>query len=559
MTTRLARRRALGLLVSGAGVALLTACGTVAPTASNSSAAPTGAPAPTSGAAASATSAPAATQVPVSTVGVVVPAPNAAGQAKSGGILRMGIVGDLPSLDGNDFGPAFDVTYPIFNDLGQEDEKLNLSPELAESFDLSSDFRTLKINLRQGVQFQTGRELTSDDVKWEIERSNDPKVSSGVLRAFRILLTSVDTPDKYTVIIKSEQPWPAIADYIHVMNVLDQQTMAQADGKLNPVGTGPFKFQEYVQGDHLSLAKNPNYWKKGLPYLDGIRFQIFKDPQSMLVAFEAGQLDAVDTPPIRDTARYQKDPNWQVVFNNIAGDSYVITFNTTQPPTNNKLLRQAMSFALDRQRIADSVLQNVGAAKNIPYYPSSPAYDQAADQFYTFDLDKAKALLASAGMSNVEMDFNINSTSDATEWSSISQIYQADLEKIGIKINIRPFDNPTLGQMLANVNYNGIASGTSTVGHLHAGVLSASPTFGYTSNRAGFKPDDFKGIDSAILTEVDPAKQQQAYTAWRNYFLDQQWAMVVTSKRPRVATSSKVHGIAYTRAEKLYYDETWLG
>jgi hypothetical protein len=71
-------------------------------------------------------------------------------------------------------------------------------------------------------------------------------------------------------------------------------------------------------------------------------------------------------------------------------------------------------------------------------------------------------------------------------------------------------DNPTLGQMLAAVNHNGIASGTSTVGHLHAGVLSACPTFGYTSNRAGFKPDEFNGIDYAILTEVDPTKQQQA-------------------------------------------------
>ncbi len=468
----------------------------------------------------------------------------------------MGIVGDLPSLDGNDFGAAFDVSYPIFNDLGQEDEKLNLSPELAESFELSGDSRTLKLNLRKGVQFQSGREMTSDDVKWEIDRSNDPKISAGVLRAFRLLLTSVETPDKYTVIIKSDQPWPAIADYIHVMNILDPQT---PDQKQTPIGTGPFKFEEYVQGDHLSLVKNPNYWKAGLPYLDGIRFQVFKDPQSMLVAFEAGQLDAVDTPPIRDTARYQQDPNWQVVFNNIAGDSYVVTFNTTQPPTDNKLLRQAMSFALDRQRIADSVLQNVGAPKNIPYYPSSPAYDQAADQFYAFDLDKAKSLLDSSGLSNVEMDFNINSTSDATEWSAISQIYQADLARIGIKINIKPFDNPSLGQMLAQVSYNGIASGTSTVGHLHAGVLSASPTFGYTSNRSGFKPDEFKTIDYAILTEIDPARQQQAYSAWRDYFLDQQWAMVVTSKRPRVATSKQVHGIGYTRAEKLYYDETWLG
>src|SRR6185437_1700080 len=170
------------------------------------------------------------------------------------------------------------------------------------------------------------------------------------------------------------------------------------------------------------------------------------------------------------TSRYQKDSNYNVVLNNIAGDSYVITFNTTQAPTNNKMLRQAMSYALDRQRISDSVLHGVGAPKNIPYYPSSPAYDQAADKFYGFDLDKAKAALAASGLSNVEMDFNINATSDATEWAAISQIYQADLAKAGITLKIKPFDNPTLAQMLTSVNYNGIASGTSTVGHLHAGV-----------------------------------------------------------------------------------------
>ncbi len=384
---KIARRRMLGLFVSGAGVALLSACGgaavPVAPTSPPASSSTQAAGAPTSAPAALPTSAPtaapAATSAPPTTlpaptgtaaastpvVGVVAPPPQTTG-VRSGGVLRMGIVGDLPSLDGNDFGAAFDVTYPIFNDLGQEDEKLNLSPELAESFDLSSDSRTLKLNLRQGVMFQSGREMTSDDVKWEIDRSNDPKVAAGVLRAFRLLLTSVETPDKYTVIIKSDQPWPAIADYIHVMNILDPQT---PDQKLSPIGTGPFKFQEYVQGDHLSLVKNPNYWKQGLPYLDGIQFQIFKDPQSMLVAFEAGQLDAVDTPPIRDTARYQQDPNWQVVFNNIAGDSYVITFNTTQPPTDNKLLRQAMSFALDRAAHRRQRAPERGRAQKHPVLP----------------------------------------------------------------------------------------------------------------------------------------------------------------------------------------------
>src|SRR5690348_15384453 len=127
------RRDALRLCVSSAGMALLAACTGAGVPAARTGAPPVApnppAPAPPAATPATAATPTSAGTAAAQTAGVVVPAPQAAGQAKSGGALRMGIVGDLPSLDGNDFGAAIDVTYPVFNDLGQKDEKLNLNPE----------------------------------------------------------------------------------------------------------------------------------------------------------------------------------------------------------------------------------------------------------------------------------------------------------------------------------------------------------------------------------------------------------------------------------------------
>jgi peptide/nickel transport system substrate-binding protein len=216
---------------------------------------------------------------------VVVPAPRSAGQPKTGGILRIGIVGDLPSLDGNDFGAAFDVTYPIFNDLGQQDDKLNLSPELAESFDLSSDFRLLKVNLRKGVQFHTGRELTSDDIKYSLQRAQNPKtLNRATVGPGASYWNSIETPDKYTVILESEQSRPSMFDFFQQFNMGDRTVLEGPDAKTKASGTGPFMFVEWVQGDHITITRNPNYWQSGRPYLDSIVTRIFAGDQPGLLA-----------------------------------------------------------------------------------------------------------------------------------------------------------------------------------------------------------------------------------------------------------------------------------
>jgi ABC-type transport system substrate-binding protein len=163
-------------------------------------------------------------------------------------------------------------------------------------------------------------------------------------------------------------------------------------------------------GDRLTFEKNKNYWRPNRPYLDGVTVQVYRDAQSMVTAMESGTLDAVLDPPIRDFDRLKKDSKYNSFT--VQSGTNVIGANTTLPPTDNKLLRQAINYAIDRKRIAESVYLNVGEPKDLIWSAVSPAYDAVKANLYTFDLDKSKALIARSGLTNITFDIVTVRSSD---------------------------------------------------------------------------------------------------------------------------------------------------
>ena len=175
-----------------------------------------------------------------------VPAP---GQAKPGGTLRSAIVGDLPGIDGQQSLPGINVTVGnAYEQLIRYGDNLTPQPLLAESWDLGADGKEIKINLRKGVQFHDGREFTSDDVKYSLLRLRDPKIAAivGPAAIQSSWWTTVDTPDKSTVILKSEMPRPGVFDFFQSFTIVDKNTMEGPDAKTKANGTGPFTFVEWV-------------------------------------------------------------------------------------------------------------------------------------------------------------------------------------------------------------------------------------------------------------------------------------------------------------------------
>jgi peptide/nickel transport system substrate-binding protein len=525
------RRTALGFLVSATGAALLAACGPGA-----APAAPTSAPAPTAAAKPAATTAPAPAGAAAPAATVAAAAPTPAQQIKRGGTLRWGQVGDLTTIDAISWSPVANNTLGQINEMLIEyDDDLTIMPRLAESWEQSTDNTKIKLNLRKGVQFHTGRELTSDDIEYNLLRARDPKNPfASIVAVGSAWWNSWEKPDKYTIILQSDKPRPGVFDFLQYFRILDKDTMEGPEATTKAVGTGAFKFVEWVPGDHITLAKNPNYWESGHPYLDGVQISIYRDAQAMVAALEAGALDVADLVPIPDADRLKNDPRFKTYQTHDIGQFFYAQVHAGKPPMDNQLLRQAINYSIDRKRFTDTVMKGfTGEPRALPWAKSSPAFDPEKNKAYAFDLDKAKSLLAQSGVSNVEFDIAWSLAGYAAEYQALASIIQGDLAKIGIKTNLKPTDPPAFTQQGTGTNpaYAGMRLSAGAFCQLaEAGSeFALSRTFGYASNASGFYDDKFTALATGMATEPDPAKRKDMYREVNDYLLDVSYAMVITA------------------------------
>ena len=392
------------------------------------------------------------------------------GAAEDGRHLRWGVPDAIVTLDGHFQSQGSDSIALVYDHLTAYDDKLKPQPMLAESWDISPDFKQVKLNLRKGVLFHSGREFTSEDVKYNLLRVRDPKVTASGLGAQSSWFTTIDSPDKYTLVLTSDQPRPSTFDLFESLNIVDRETMEGLDAKSKAIGTGPFAFQEWVQGDHLDLVRNKNYWQPNRPYLDGIRIITLADPQGAVAQFEAGALDALKAPALRDFIRFKSDPRFRALVNPATGAFHNMGADVTKAPTDNKKLRQALNYAIDRKRFAETVLLGTGDPLDLPWPSFSPAYDAVKNNHYAFDLDKAKALVTEAGASNIELDIRVQSANP--EQLAFAQIYQQDLATLGIKINIMNLELATWKDQVNNKKYNGLFVALGGGGQLQPGRCS---------------------------------------------------------------------------------------
>jgi peptide/nickel transport system substrate-binding protein len=505
-------------------------------------------------AAPAATTAPAAPAPPTA-----APAPAAAAkpvaQPKSGGTLRVGQVGDIARLDGQ-LVNAVDTTWMAFDRLSSYDDKLQPQPMLAESWDISPDFKQIKLNLRKGVQFHTGREFTSEDVKWNILHVRDPKVAAGALILQSNWFTGIETPDKNTIILKSEQPRPAVFDFFEFFNIIDPVTAEGPDAATKYAGTGPFALTEWAQGDHLRYVKHKNYWLSGKPYLDEIVVTILRDSQAAITQLEAGALDVVLAPPIPDFARLKADPKYRTLT--VPANTQVIGANTTLAPTDNKALRQALNYAIDRKRMVDNAFGGAGVPQSLLWLDTSEAFEPAKKDVVTYDLEKAKSLLAKAGLSNLEFDIVTNTATP--EYAGVTQIFQFDLQKLGTKANIRPYEPAGYLDQINNHKYTGTYVGSTAYASMLPSTRMANSRHLDPSGNSntGYKSDAYTDLYTKLSTEPDAAKRKQLYGALNDLLLDESAVMPICMASARMLTRAAVQDVKPSQHGAFLYNDAWI-
>jgi peptide/nickel transport system substrate-binding protein len=532
MSLNLNRRAALRLLACGASIAFLDAC---------SSASPQG---------------PAAAQV-TSTSTSAKPAP----QVKTGGTLRHAQTADVASLDPHlSTSAGADTVYVAFDRLTAYDLNWKPQPMLAESWDINGDFTSFKLNLRKGVQFHNGRELTADDVKYSLLRPRDPAVGSGLLGGISNWFSAIDTPDKYTVMLKSDTPRPGIFDGLENFNIGDKASLEGPDAKSKLVGTGPFQLVEWATGDHFTLARNKNYWQSGKPYLDSLIVNI-RNQQSMAVQLESGGLDAAKNLAIDDFVRLKADPNFQTVIHPSGGSFFSIGMNAGHPPLNDKRVRQAMSYAMDRPRFVQTAFRGIASVSNLPWTTSSPAYDAAKNNTYTYDLDKAAALLKEANVSEFETDLLVIGVA-MPQLVDFGQIFQASLAQIGVKLNIKNLQQSVWLDVVINKKpeYTGFWGSNDGPGNVSPGYLfSLSPGWRTVNNHSAFESPEWTTLVEASLSETDAAKQKALYARVNDYILDQSFTTAVSTNPTTITLTKKVQGLDYwLRGGAVSFTSAWL-
>jgi peptide/nickel transport system substrate-binding protein len=377
------------------------------------------------------------------------------------------MVGDLTSIDGQQNLPGVTATVGnAYETLTRYDDKLQPQSVLAESWELSTDSKQIKLNRRKGVQFHTGRELTSDDVNYSLLRIRNPRLAAiaGQLASQSAWWTTVSMPDKYTIVLGSEVPRPGVFDFLQHFTIVDKNLMESPDAQTKANGTGPFTFVEWASGDHVTMNRNPNYWDSSLPYLDGIQTSIFRDSQAMVTSLEAGALDEADSPGLLDLLRLRSDPKYQALVVVASGQFSCLVANATIPPTDNKQFRQAVNYAINRKRFVDTYFQGIiSDYQDLPFPPQAPAYDASRTKRYTFDLDKAKSLLRESGVTNPDVELAYSNTTFGDLNQTLAQILQADLASIGVQVTLRPVDFATHFDMAVKRTYRGLllSSGSS--------------------------------------------------------------------------------------------------
>jgi peptide/nickel transport system substrate-binding protein len=531
-SAQLSRRTALRLMIAGGASIVVAAC--VEPPRTPST------PTSASGAA-------------IQPASAVTPA---AETPKRGGTLKQGYFMDIVNLDPQ-YKVGNDVTWiGVYDRITAYDSQLKPQPMLAESWD-TDDFKTIKLNLRKGVTFHSGREMTSDDVKYTLVRTADPSVAAAQFTGMAQWFPTIDTPDKYTVILRSDQPRPTVFDLLEFIQVGDKATLEGPDAKTKAIGTGPFQLAEWVPGDHATLARNTSYWQSGKPYIDSIQVPVFRDQTAMVTALEAGQIDVARPPALVDLVRLRSDGNYQVSVNPQTGGYNLTGLNLTQPPFDNKLLRQALNYAIDRVRYAQTIAGGLVQANPLPWPKYSPAYEPAKLNVYAFDLDKARSLLQQSGVTVPEFDYVVTPGSEA---DGFGQIYQADLAKIGLKMNLKDMDGATWVDQVNHRKWFGVYWAPMAYAHLSPSTaLINGKAFNPQLNNSGFTSDTYVQLMNEAAQELDVAKQRAFYSQMNDLLLDESFvAFVAPSTAASYIASARVKGIGWTAHESPWYADTWL-
>jgi len=382
------------------------------------------------------------------------PAAGADAPPAYGGTIVVGSIGDasnlIPMLASDS--ASHDICGLVYNGLVKYDRNLRLVGDLAENWNVSPDGKTITFNLRQGVRWHDGPECTAEDILFGLRTITDPATPTAYAGDYLEVedATAVGT---YGFRIRYREPFaPGLASWGNLVvlpkHLLEDQQITQSSLSRQPIGTGPYRFKEWVTGEKIVLESNHEYFE-GRPYIDRYIYRIIPDSATMFLELKAGGIDWMGLTPIQ-YRRQTDDPTFEHSFNKYKYLSFSYTYlgyNLLSPKFQDKRVRQAISYAINQDEIVKVVLLGLGVPSTGPYKPGAWYYNPDVKR-YGYAPRRALSLLREAGWSDSDGDGILDKDGTPFEftislnWGNESRLKAAEiiqwrLSQVGIKVKLR--------------------------------------------------------------------------------------------------------------------------
>jgi peptide/nickel transport system substrate-binding protein len=347
--------------------------------------------------------------------------------------LVIALSADITSLDpqGHNDTKSERVSFLLFNRLFKLNTDFEVVPDLAESWEQPSETEWV-IKIKEGVTFHDGTPMTSKDVKYSLERSQTmPKVQHVLSE-----VESIEIVDDYTVKITTKIAFaPFLYTLVHAgASIVPEAYVESGDEFKNPVGSGPYTFVEWASGDRVVLAKNENYYDAdNMGQMAKIVFRVIPEGTSRTIALETGEVDIVDELQTIDLGKVEDNADL-TLYQNPSTRVDFFGMNNEKAPYDNKLVRQALNYAIDKEAIMIVAIEGAGTEAKSVLAPSMLGF-KASD--YEYNPEKAKELLAQAGYPD---GFTTTIWASGDERKRIAEIIQGNLMEIGVTAEIEMFE-----------------------------------------------------------------------------------------------------------------------
>lgn len=433
--------------------------------------------------------------------------------AEAAGVLSIGRREDSTTFDPIKTAQNVDnwVFSNVFDVLIRVDKTgTKLEPGLAESWTVSDDGLTYTFKIRD-AKFSDGSPITSGDAAFSLLRIRDNKGSLWS-DSYKVIDTA-EAADDRTLVVKLKNPSAPFLSTLALPNVSVLSKKAVEAGEdafaeLPTASSGAFIVKEWRRGDRVILEKNPNFWQADRVKLDGVEWISVPDDNTRMLNVQAGELDTAIFVPFSRVEELKKDANLQVLVDTSTREDHLL-INHEHGALAKKEVRQALDMAIDKQALVDTVTFGLGTVAN-SYVPKGALYYYADNLQRPYDPEKAKAMLAEAGASDLTLNYVVRAGDEVVEQTAV--LLQQQLSKAGVTVNINKVDPSAEWDMLVAGDYDvGVNYWTNDILD-----PDQKTTFvvGHDSNQnymTRYKNDKVKDLVAAARLELDPAKREQMY------------------------------------------------